>query len=59
MSNRIQEIKVIILEEDMVEEIDTSIKDTVKFKMFTTKYPVNLGHYEKNKPKNNRNSRRK
>ena len=46
--------------EDTIEEIDTSVisvKENTKCKKLLTKYPRNLGHYEKNKPKNNRNRR--
>lgn len=39
---------------DMIEEIDTSVKENVKYKKVPdTKYPRNLRHYEKAKPTNN------
>lgn len=45
---------------DTIEEIDTSVKDDIKStKSPDPKYPRNLGHYENNKPKNNRNRGRK
>ena len=39
--------------EDKEEEINSSVQEDAKSK----KYPGNLGHYEKTKPKNNRNRR--
>jgi len=44
---------------DMIEEIDTSVKENVKSKKVPeTKYPRNLWHYEKAKPTNNTRRKR-
>jgi hypothetical protein len=46
MEERISDI------EDTVEEKDTLVKENVKFKKTSdSKYPENLGHYEKTKSK--------
>lgn len=47
--NRIQEMEKSILGiEDTIEEIDTSVKENVKFKNIPdTKHPGSLGYHEK------------
>jgi hypothetical protein len=45
--------------EDTTEEMNIFIKENKKSKEFMTKHQENLGHYEKTKPKNNRNRRRR
>ena len=41
--------------DNIKEEIDTSVKDSGRSKIISdTKYPGNLWHYEKTKPKNHR-----
>lgn len=40
--------------DDIIEEIDSSFKEKVKFEKLLKQNPVNLGHHEKTKPKNNR-----
>ena len=45
---------------DTIEEIDSSVKEKVKSQqILITKHPGNLGHHEKNNPKNNRDRRRR
>ena len=45
----------ILSAEDTIKEIDSSVKDNIKSnKKLNPKYPGNLGHHEKTKPKNNR-----
>lgn len=46
--------------EDMIEEMDISVRENVKFeKLMTEKNPRNLEYCEKTTPKNNRTRRRK
>ena len=33
--------------EDIIEEMDTSVKENVKSKKFLTKHPGNLGHHKR------------
>ena len=40
--------------EDTLGKIDSWIKENVKATIPNTKYPGNLGHHEKAKPRNNR-----
>jgi hypothetical protein len=44
--------------EDTIEEIDTLVRENVKFIKSLAKHPGNLGYYETTKPKNNKNRRR-
>jgi hypothetical protein len=61
ITNRIQEMEEkMLVREDIIEEIYTTVKENVKLKQFMRqKHPQNLRHYEKTKPKYNRNRRRR
>jgi cell division protein FtsL len=55
ITNRIQEIEESILGvDDIVEEVDTTVKENSKRKKLLT-HPGNSGHNEKTKSKNNGN----
>ena len=41
--------------EDMIEEIDTLVKESVNLKSLGTKHPRNVGHYEKTESMSNKN----
>lgn len=59
--NRLQEMEERILGNDLIEEMDTSVKGTLTIKkILDSKHPRNLGHHENTKTKNdgNRGSRR-
>jgi methyl-accepting chemotaxis protein len=56
ITNKIQEMKEKVSGiEDMIEEINTSVKENVKAKKFLTQNIRNLVYHEKAKLKNNSN----
>jgi hypothetical protein len=61
ITNRIQKMKESVSGvEDMTEEIDTLVKESVKSKRFLVPNIQRIPeHYENTKPKNNRNRRRR